>query len=426
MRRLAAFLAPWCGAALLLVPVARGAAQVRVSPTGLSTNAMNPSTVFLTFGGLRNQRPEEGIWCGQVQPATPPAVGRACDPNTIYGRLPLRSDLSQLGANGTFTDIMAIPASVTRRAYLSTLRGETAMFFYVRRFSSLVGGPDEFVAVTCRLTGGGAGVPFALTDVTVGFDADVPLLQLNPGDSLPRLAATIRYNGTGVLRGRWEVVLPGEELPGPEDLLTEATLPLAERGEQRRYLQVERFNVVLPPGGSATLAGPDPARLPRDLDGTYHVLLRIEASDDKFGDSDPGTVGGASGLTHTGAVAGFPMPMLRYVVGSGVSAVTAGAGAERVLLQLLPRPDAQLPRDSAVTVRWTTVREAALYRVEFETDAGLPLLTALVRKGTTWYVAPPVMVERAGTARRVRWRVSALDAGGAVQRRTDWRRFLLP
>ncbi|MGQ0639583.1 MAG: hypothetical protein ACT4P6_02265 [Gemmatimonadaceae bacterium] len=37
------------------------------------------------------------------------------------------------------------------------------------------GAPDEYVAVTCRLTGGGARSPFSLTDVRV--DAHVELAE---------------------------------------------------------------------------------------------------------------------------------------------------------------------------------------------------------------------------------------------------------
>ena len=40
---------------------------------------------------------------------------------------------------------------------------------------------------------------------------------------MPAFTARIAYTGTGRLIGRWEIVLPGEELPTPEDLLTEAT-----------------------------------------------------------------------------------------------------------------------------------------------------------------------------------------------------------
>ena len=67
------------------------------------------------------------------------------------------------------------------------------------------------------------------------------------------------------------------------------------------------------------LEGPDPSRLPNTVEGGYLILLRIEASDDKEADSNLAVVGG-SRVIHSGAVAGFPLPPLRYFVGSGVAA----------------------------------------------------------------------------------------------------------
>src|SRR5690606_10976638 len=107
----------------------------------------------------------------------------------------------------------------------------------------------QYVAVTCRLTGGGARTPLSLTDVTIAFNSNKPVLQVATGELLPAIDAHIAYTGTGRLTGRWEVVLPGEEMPSRFDLLTEASLPLEERPKQRRYTQLARFNVFLPPAG---------------------------------------------------------------------------------------------------------------------------------------------------------------------------------
>lgn len=115
-------------------------------------------------------------------------------------------------------------------------------------------GPDEYVFVTCRLAGGGAGVPLALTDVKLQFASDKLVLSTKVGEAPPTLSASITYTGSGRLTGRWEVVLPGDELPTPQDLLTEASLPIELRGQQKRYAQLGRFNVFLPPGNSYKLA----------------------------------------------------------------------------------------------------------------------------------------------------------------------------
>src|SRR5262249_28426280 len=161
-------------------------------------------------------------------------------------------------------DIMTIPPSVARRAYLAAAAGGDSRFFYVRHFVNTAGGPDQFVAVTCRLTGGGARVPFSLTDVKLRFDlarnekADRALLFVEPEEKIPTVKAEISYTGTGRLKGRWEIVQPGDELPEERDLLTEASVPAEERGSMRRYTEIERFNLFLPPVGRFILNGPDP------------------------------------------------------------------------------------------------------------------------------------------------------------------------
>ena len=391
-------------------------AQIRVSPTGVSTNAMAATTVFLTFAGLRNQTAVEAFWCGELVAATSPDRGVRCDPSTLYGRLPLRSDRSSLSAAGVFTDIMSIPASVARRAYQDAQRGQRSTFFYVRRFTSTTGGPDEFVAVTCRLTGGGANVPFALTNVTVSFTTTAPVEFVKAGEAPPPIAAQIAYNGTGRLRGRWEIVLPGDERPSDIDLLTEASLPAEQRGRQRRYTQLERFNVLLQPGGPYTLPGPDPSRLPTRTDGAYLVLLRIEATDDRAGDSDPGASGA---LLHNGAVAGFPLPVLRYLVGS-VTPTPEPSGTDRTLRLLSPRAGAMIAADSAVIVQWSPDANARFTRVEFQTREGILLLSSVVRRGITSYRVPPLLSERAA-GQTIRWRVSTLGANGNATARAPWR-----
>ncbi len=395
-------------------------AQIRVSPTGVSTNAMAATTVFLTFAGLRNQTAVEAFWCGEIVAAISPDRGVRCDPATLYGRLPLRSDRSSLSAAGVFTDIMSIPASVARRAYQDAQRGERGTFFYVRRFASTTGGPDEFVAVTCRLTGGGANVPFALTNVTVSFTTTAPVEFVQSGDTPPPIAAQIAYNGTGRLRGRWEIVMPGDERPTDTDLLTEASLPAELRGRQRRYVQLERFNVLLPPSGLFTLEGPNPSRLPSNTDGTYLVLLRIEATDDRAGDSDPGTAGA---LLHNGAVAGFPLPVLRYVVGSVTPTpepTSEPTRANRELRLMSPRAGANVTADSELVVQWSADVDARFSRVEFQRRDGTVLLSSVVRRGGTSYRVPPMLAERAA-GQTIRWRVSTLGTNGNVIRRTTWR-----
>ncbi|HEY9430111.1 MAG TPA: hypothetical protein VI260_01350, partial [Blastocatellia bacterium] len=412
---------------LLLFLLAPGAiAQtIRVNPTGVNVNVSGATTVFLTFGPVGNFRPAEGTWCGELIPATPDN-GLKCDPATIFGSLPGRFNRSRSSGNLGFTDIMSIPPSVARRAYQAAQAGSVSSFFYVRHFINLgggldrgPGGPDEYVPVTCRLSGGSARTPFALTDVKVSFDteaAENAIVFVAPGRKPPAIKARIAYNGTGRLRGRWELVLPGEQPPDDFDLLTEATLPAEQRGQQRRYTQISRFNLFLPPTGKYTLAGPDVTRLPTTLEGPYLVLLRVEATDDKEADSDLSALGVGAGVVHSGAVAGFPIPVLRYFVGSGQ------AGDPIQLRLLNPAENALAAAGQPIDFNWTQASGAALYQLEIADQSGQVILSALLQPLTLNYRAPSWLLDTAAGA-GLQWRVSALDQAGAKIVGTPWRRL---
>jgi hypothetical protein len=320
---------------------------------------------------------------------------------------------------GVFTDIMSIPANVVRRAYDAARRGENSSFFYVRRFVSAAGGPDEYVFVTCRMAGMGARTPLALTDVRVRFQSDTNVLPVRPGDAPPPLYADVAYNGSGRLIGRWEIVLPGDEPPSSEDLLTEATLPVALRSVQRRYTQLERFNVFLPPTGRIRLDGPDPAKLPTATEGLYQVLLRIEASDDKESDSNLALAGAGNGVVHAGAVAGFPMPVLRYYVGSAGSVISASE-----ISLVAPAAEAVIGADAPVDFRWSERGGPEFHQLEIRDSMGATLLTAVVAPEERRYRLPPWF--RGAHKGTMHWRVAVLTPDGEIAGATDWREVRLP
>jgi hypothetical protein len=411
-------------AALLYIVAAPAAgAQIRVNPTGVNVNMNGATTAFLTFGGLGNYRPVEATWCGELISAAPD-VGLKCNPATIFGRLPIRFDQSRLSGVGGFTDIMSIPPSVARRAYQAAESGQKSSFFYVRRFVSVQGGADQYVAVTCRMAGGGARVPFALVDVSIKFDVETPVLFLKAGEVAPASSARILYNGTGRLKGRWEIVFPGEQAPSERDLLTEATLPIEERGSQRRYAELDRFNVFLPPTGEYLLPGPDPSRIPTATEGMYLLLLRVEASDDKEADSNLGSAGAGTGVVHAGAMAGFPLPPLRYVVGAGNSDLSA-TFASTQLRPLTPIANAAIGGDVPIDFSWSEVgTRAAFFRVEVRSTAGEELHAAIVPRGPGLYSAPTWLRERS-TDGALTWRVVALDLRGQRVSETTWQNFTI-
>ena len=376
---------------------------IQVNPTGVNVNAQNPTTVFLTFGQIpAGYVPAEALWCGQIA-VIPPALGPQCVPGTNYGSLPARFDLSRGSGSSGMTDIMSIPSSVVRRAFQVGASGGDAGFFYVRRFISTLGGPDQYVAVTCRMGAGGARTPFSLIDVEYVSLTDEPIVFLKRGEKLPIIGVDIRHNGTGRLKGRWELVLPGEEIPTEKDLLTEGTLPIEERANQRRYTQVERFNHFLPPTGKFRLELKNTANLPLTADGQYLLLLRIEVVDDKEGDSNLAAVGVGPGVVNSGAVAGFPMPTFKFFVRGGSNGDWDANG--------LIGPSADSVLAGPLIFTWRPFEGAAFFRVEFLEAGSEPRFQALLPSSQTIYRAPPWLGTKF-TEKAFRWRVIAIDERG--------------
>lgn len=391
-----------------------------VNPTGVNVNANGVTTVFLTFQGTAGEVTTDAFWCGDITvPANTVTAFDPCVPGTLFGNLAQRNNLAQASGTGgasNFTDIMTIPTSVARRAYQDAQSGSASQFFYVRRFVNQSTNAISFIAVTCRLAGGGARVPLAITDVRVQFtaeDGDRPVYLLESGAESPAVSASIRYNGSGNLKGRWEIVTPGETLPTSEDLLPEASLPVELRGSQRRYTLLERFEIFLPPTGEVTLPGPAPEKIPTLTDGSYQLLLRIESSADKEGDSNTST-----GIVQSGGVAGFPMPVLRYYVGTAEELSAASMKNAEKLTLMLPQSDARVNPEAALNFHWIDIAGAQLYRLEIKaSDASVH--TALVLPGVASYVAPPWVKDLAVGG--LSWRVLALDHDGNTTAISDWR-----
>jgi hypothetical protein len=407
--------------------------QIAVHPTGVNVNASAETVVFLSYGGLVDHDPVEAVWCREIEDAFPD-VGSRCVPGTVLGSLPAGFDQATSSGVGGLTDIMTIPTSVALRAREAAAEGGNSEFFYVRRFRSRSGGPDVFVPVTCRLAGGGARVPFALLDVMTSFEVETPIMVVPVEGQLPPLYADIRYNGTGTLQGRWEVVLPGDEAPSAVDRATEGSLPAEVRPTRRIFREVGRFHVFLPPStGVFRLEGPDPARLPTEVDGPYQVLLRVEATADGEGDSNLAAAGSGTGVVHTGGVAPFAIPPVHYWVGSArPTVVRGGVGAFRDdgrvqggrFAPRFPVPGAQALVGQGLTLGWTARPGAAGYRVEVTSSEGDPVFQGLVGGGSEQYRMPPWILERpSGTT--FRWRVVALDGEGREIDRTAFREVRL-
>ncbi len=390
-----------------------GHAVTGVNPSGVNVRQNGPTTVFLTFQNLAdNERAAEAFWCSAVS-STGVSATNPCLPGTLLGRLPPRLDRSRTSGQTlrNLTDIMTIPSSVARRALRAAAREADGSFFYVRRFSNGIN--DSYVTVTCRMAGGGARSPLALSRVQMWFDGNqgaTAVYRLQRGQTPPPVAVYINYNGSGRLKGRWEILRPGDSPPTTEDLLTEATLPVEQRARQKRYTLIQRFSHFLPPTGSIRLPGPEPHLLPTAADGPYQLLFRVEASADKEGDSNT-----LEGNVHSGGVAGFPMPVLRYFVGPPGEA-THG------LRQLSPETGGSIPAGRPLLFSWLETRPTPWVELQLRSGDEI-LLEATLRGGEMQYFAPPWLRDRAG--QNLRWRLRARNEAGEVTGGSEWRPFHL-
>jgi hypothetical protein len=123
-------------------------------------------------------------------------------------------------------------------------------------------------------------------------------------------------------------------------------------------------------------------------------------------------------VVHNGAVAGFPLPTLRYFVGSGQA-------NDVISLRLLtPAENAVAAADRPIDFSWTQAPGAALYQLDIADQSGKALLSAFLQPLTLNYRAPSWLRETVPGA-GLQWRVSALDQNGAKTVETPWRRLQL-
>lgn len=397
-------------------------------PTGVNINANGVSTVLITFQNLApNEVPVDAFWCGDVTASGVVVGTNPCVPGTLLGHLPRQFDLSTITGGATplpagqgkkksfavhrnLTDVMSIPIAVIRRAYQQAKKGDSSEFFYVRQFEN--NGVMTYVTVTCRMGGGGARTPLALTKVDLDFEESssrrsITLVKQN--EQLPEFSAQVNFTGAGLLKGRWEIVLPGDVEPALFDLLSEASLAPEQRPLQKRYRLISRFQKFLAPNGQTVIEGPDPRLLPTTEKGAYRILLRIEASRDVESISNT-----LVGNLDSGGVAGFPMPTLRYFVGDTAQYEPTKKYAPVSLL--LPMNKEAVDANQ-VMFSWFGLRDnkgVASYKIEFfeNNDEKKMLASSILKPDETSY--KPVKTVLMKLNNPFIWRVVAMDKEGKV------------
>lgn len=229
--------------------------------------------------------------------------------------------------NLSFTESVVVPFSVIHRAH----KNGVSTFVYERKFTSTEGAGASVAVNTSLRISSATSFGFFVTRVALKFeDGGAPLKVVGQGDALG-IRAELSFNGTGLIRGVWEVANP---------TITTETPVFRPLRSVRQYLIT---------GDSKTLVSPT---LPTRLIGQYRVRLRL-----------------------TEPELNFVLPEIRYFVSARrPESVPPPAPISLIrppLSLIRPPPSASLT--PKLLFRWQAVKAARVYQLEFHTDTSSPL-----------------------------------------------------
>jgi len=232
---------------------------------------------------------------------------------------------------GTVSETVVVPVNVMEKA----LQSGTAQFFYRRHFSGMIGADTATVNLTVT---GETGGNFGIRRLALYFAngrAETTVMK-NTADL--KAYADISYNGSGLLKGYWEV-------------------------DGRLLSYVSR---PLPAGQQITLATPDIPSLPTFESGT-HTLRFVFTSPD-------------SGQ-------GIPLPTLIYFVTTDEAAVKQAG-----LILKNPAEGAEVPY-APLKYEWQNIR-SAMYLIQFteKQEGGKPVFSAYTKK--SFYQLPQLVLKK--------------------------------
>lgn len=281
------------------------------------------------------------------------APGRLRVGNVVLSTTPARSKrVSGNPTTITFVETVSVPSNVMRLA----LQSNNGTFEYERDFADDPPALTFSTGVMNVFVTGGMGGPLSLAEVTLSFDNGATFTTVQKDGAL-RAQARIRSNGSGQLRGVWEVSDNGAESSAFFRPLRTVTVTLTGQ----RY--VTEFS---PP-------------LPTKSDGRVNARFRIT--------DPPGS---------------DIRPQITYFV-TDTQVKKGGA------LALAAPADGAAFVDDA-TFQWAAVKGAAAYRLQV-LDAGGNNVASMLVKGTGTRLSGFVRAQLQGPA-VYKWRVTASDADG--------------
>lgn len=232
-------------------------AQLRVSniPTGAAVVITQSSAVAVTWS-VAGTTPgttvvsEEGLFVLNGE-----TLGRV---NTFL------TTAATTDGTAVVTETLLIPPDVTNRAY----QRKAGTFFYQRQFRSTSDGAAGESSLTCRVSTSAYG-NFSIAGVTLYFENERGEVTFEQNDPHAHAFAEIHYNGSGLLKGTWEVQEPNNP--------------------QFRVLQQVNYHLAY--GDRIVFQSPQVPPLPTVVTGRHILRFNI-----------------------TQPVSGFPLPVVSYFV----------------------------------------------------------------------------------------------------------------
>lgn len=267
-------------------------------------------------------------------------------PDTIIGYNNMPLTVSIVGTVGTTSETVVIPVSILEKA----LQRGTAQFFYRRVFTGMIGTDTATINLTIT---GEAGGTLGIKRISVYFgNGRAETTVMKYANDL-KAYADIRYNGSGLLKGYWEV---------DGRLLSYVSQPLSA-------------------GQQITLATPDIPALPTFETGTHTLRFVIT-------NPEPGQ--------------GIPLPVLVYFVTTDEAAVKQAG-----LILKVPAEAAEVPYASQ-KYEWQLIR-AEVYMIQFfESQETKPVFSAYTKKG--FYQLPQLVLKKNfEPGKTYYWRITAID-----------------
>jgi hypothetical protein len=313
-------------------------AAVTVTPSSVNVVRGQANTVVITYRFST-------MIAGSGSMTSPQGLFFTTDSTIGWNNLPLTVIIS--GGIGTVTETVVIPVNITEKV----IQQGKSQFRYRRTFSDIALGV-ETATINLTITGETGGtLGIRLMSLYFGNNrAETTVMKYAPD---LKAYADISYNGSGLLKGYWEV---------DGRLLSYVSQPL-------------------PAGQQITLTTPDIPALPTFESGT-HTLRFV--------------------VTNPNPDQGIPLPTLIYFVTTDESA------AKPVGLMLKnPAEAAEVPYAS-LKYEWQVIR-ADVYLIQFfETQGVKPVFSAYTKKG--FYQLPQLVLKKVFQhGKTYYWRVTGFD-----------------